>query len=96
MEKISLSPKEVSLLYSVVTMDDYSSLSAESIHSSEGFDEQISITERELLGVGYLSVDLLKYFISFNYFIVYLFGKQRQPQPGKTQKNPMRVWYDKD
>jgi hypothetical protein len=96
LEKMLLAPKEVSSLYSVVSLDDHSSLSAESIHSNEGFDELISLTERELLESGYLSVDLLKYFVSFNGFILFLHGKGRQPETGNTQKNPVKAWYDRD
>jgi hypothetical protein len=94
MEKMSLAPKDVSSLYSVLTMDDFSCFKAESFHSNEGLDELISITERELLESSYLSVDLLKYFISFNHFIIYL--HERQSQHDGITPNPIKAWYATD
>jgi hypothetical protein len=94
-EKMLLAPKDVSSLYSIISLDDFSALTAESIHSIEGFDELISITERELLESGYLSVDLFKYLISFNSFILYLHGKQKDAEPDQ-KTNPVKEWYDKD
>jgi hypothetical protein len=93
MEKMPLDPFDASSLYSIVTMDDHSSLNAESIHSYEAFDELISITEKELLESNYLSVDLLKYFVSFNHFVLYL--HEERNVPGFTP-NPVKEWSEID
>jgi hypothetical protein len=93
METMPLDPFYASSLYSILIMDDHSSLSAESIHSYEAFDELISITEKELLESNYLSVDLLKYFVAFNDFVLYL--HEERNAPGFTP-NPVKEWSEID
>jgi hypothetical protein len=71
-EKLVPLPTNVSKLFAILRNDDFSEFENETVFSKDGMEELIKLTESELLGGGYLSVDIFKYFISFNMFAIHI------------------------
>jgi hypothetical protein len=71
-EKLFPLATKVSKLFAILRNDDFSGFESETVFSKEGIEEIIELTEDELLIDGYLSVDIFKYFISFNMFVVHI------------------------
>jgi hypothetical protein len=81
-------PGGISVLHSILCMDDLSCLPAESVTSEEGVAELVQVSKRE--SRDYLSVDLLKYFIAFNGFAAFLLF---ETPPETYGKSPIKEWY---
>jgi hypothetical protein len=69
-EKLLPLANNISRLFAVLCQDDVSGFESETVCSKEGMEQLIILTEGELLGGGYLSVDILKYFVRFNMFVI--------------------------
>jgi hypothetical protein len=88
----------LSKLFAVLRDDDFSALGSKTVFSKEGMEELIKLTESELLGGGYLSMDIFEYFISFNMFVIHIGKtspqiKQLFQKTGQNYAGNFLLWF---
>jgi hypothetical protein len=97
-EKLFPLPTNISKLFAILRNDDFSGFKSETVFSKEGMKELIELIEDELLINGYLSVDIFKYFIHFNMFVIHIGKtspqiKQLFEETGQEYEGKFLQWF---